>query len=84
MIHKISIKLKHYNNNVLNNECKSLKKVLERVKCDISGPVHLPKQKNNIKSILFVIKVDDLNTKVFIDQLSKFKSNKRIDYTIKI
>jgi ribosomal protein S10 len=84
MIHKISVKLKHISNNTLNNECKSLKKVLERVKCDISGPVHLPKQKNNIKSILFVIKVDDLNTKVFIDQLSKFKSNKRIDYTIKI
>jgi ribosomal protein S10 len=83
MIHKISIKLKHINNNVLNNEIKSLKKVLERVKCDISGPIHLPKQ-NNIKSILFVIKVDDLNTKVFVDQLSKFKSNKRIDYTIKI
>jgi hypothetical protein len=83
MIHKISIKLKHINNNVLNNEIKSLKKVLERVKCDISGPIHLPKQ-NNIKSILFVIKVDDLNTKVFVDQLSKFKSNKTVDYTIKI
>ena len=83
MIHKISIKLKHINNNVLNNEIKSLKKVLERVKCDISGPINLPKQ-NNIKSILFIIKVDNINTKVFIDQLSKFKSNKRIDYTIKI
>jgi ribosomal protein S10 len=84
MIHKISIKLKHVNNNVLNNECKSLKKVLERVKCDISGPVHLPKQKNNIKSILFVIKVSDLNTKVFVDQLCRFNVNKKVDYTIKI
>jgi ribosomal protein S10 len=83
MIHKISIKLKHINNNVLNNEIKSLKKVLERVKCDISGPINLPKQ-NNIKSILFVLKVDDINTKVFVDQLSKFKSNKTVDYTIKI
>jgi ribosomal protein S10 len=83
MIHKISVKLKHISNNTLNNEIKSLFKVLERVKCDISGPINLPKQ-NNIKSILFVLKVDDINTKVFVDQLSKFKSNKRIDYTIKI
>jgi ribosomal protein S10 len=83
MIHKISIKLKHINNNVLNNEIKSLKKVLERVKCDISGPIHLPKQ-NNIKSILFVLKVDDLNTKVFVDQLCRFNANKTVDYTIKI
>jgi ribosomal protein S10 len=83
MIHKIAVKLKHINNNALNNEIKSLKKVLERVKCDISGPIHLPKQ-NNIKSVLFVLKVDDKNTKVFVDQLSKFKSNKTVDYTIKI
>jgi ribosomal protein S10 len=83
MIHKITVKLKHINNNALNNEVKSLKKVLERVKCDISGPINLPKQ-NNIKSILFIIKVDNINTKVFVDQLSKFKSNKTVDYTIKI
>ncbi len=83
MIHKISIKLKHINNNVLNNEIKSLFKVLERVKCDINGPINLPKQ-NNIKSILFVLKVDDNNTKILVDQLCRFKANKKVDYTIKI